>query len=123
MAKIMIVDDEKDVRDTITMLLEIEGHQVTACESGEKCLAQLDATQPDLILMDFFMPGISGLETIKKIRENPAHNQTKIIFLTIAEFRKKGLEKLKKIGVTDYIRKPFETTQLTQKIQHYLKNE
>ncbi|MBD3262297.1 MAG: response regulator, partial [Candidatus Altiarchaeales archaeon] len=114
MAKILIVDDEKDIRNTIKTILEIEGHETDEAEKGEQAIQKTRQKKYDLILMDFFMPGISGLETIKKIK--PQTKKTKIIFLTVAEFRTQGITKLKKIGVDDYIKKPFNPQTLTKKI-------
>ena len=69
MTKIMIVDDEQEVIESIKTILELEGYEAVGAESGDECLKKLEKESVDLILMDFFMPGMDGRMVIEKIRE------------------------------------------------------
>jgi DNA-binding response OmpR family regulator len=72
MSRIMIIDDDPSFRKIMRAFLEVEGHQVIDAESGEAGLRLFRAENPDLVVTDIFMPGLSGLETIERIRaEHP----------------------------------------------------
>ncbi len=123
MAKIMVVDDEEDIRDSVKALLDSEGYEVETAQDGNDCLKKLSSgAKPDLILMDFFMPGLSGRETIAKIQQNPDTKGIKIIFLTVAEFKKKGVEKLSELNISDYIQKPIDILDFTERVKKVLDN-
>ena len=117
MSKIMIVDDEPDVVELVGEILEGEGYEVIGAESGDECLKKLEKEHVDLILMDFFMPGMDGRMVIEKIRETSRSRATKIAFLTSATFRKKGVEILKELDILDYIMKPIEIDDFTSRIK------
>ena len=68
---IMIVDDEEDIQDLVSAILEPEGFDMVTASDGNECLDKLKTVTPDLILLDMMMPGISGRETCEKIRANP----------------------------------------------------
>jgi CheY-like chemotaxis protein len=76
--------------------------------------------KPDLILMDFFMPGISGRETIEKIKSDPKTKGIPVAFLTVAEFQSKGLETLEDLEIADYIQKPVEIDDLITRVKKIL---
>jgi len=118
----MIVDDEPYIVKSVKTILEKEGYSVVGAESGDDCLKKLEKEPVDLILMDFFMPGMDGRAVIERIRENPDLKSTKIAFLTSASFREKGLEILDVLGVSDYIVKPIEVHNFTSKIKKIFKN-
>ena len=69
MHKILIVDDESTIRQSLQGVLEDEGYQVSVAESGEQCLEVLRKRAFDLILLDVWLPGVDGLETLERIRE------------------------------------------------------
>ncbi len=71
-ATIMVVDDEESILDTLSGILEDEGHQVITASSGESALVKCSETPPDIILLDVWMPGMDGIETLKKLRKNNA---------------------------------------------------
>ncbi|ODS39107.1 MAG: hypothetical protein A7316_00440 [Candidatus Altiarchaeales archaeon WOR_SM1_86-2] len=122
MPRVMIVDDEPYIVKSVKTILEKEGYSVVGAESGDDCLKKLEKEPVDLILMDFFMPGMDGRAVIERIRENPDLKSTKIAFLTSASFREKGLEILDVLGVSDYIVKPIEVHNFTSKIKKIFKN-
>ena len=103
MTKIMIVDDEPDIVTSLISLLENEGYDVVSAKDGGECLAILKEESPDLILLDFFMPGMSGREVLERIKSEGKLSDIPIIFLTVAEFREMGLKKFKKLGISGYL--------------------
>src|SRR4028119_1649598 len=83
MAKILVVEDDEDIRDLVRLLLESGGHELHEAKSGEEGLAQAKAVRPDLILMDLSLAGtIDGLESTRRLRADVAFDQTPIIALT-----------------------------------------
>ena len=92
MPSVMIVDDEPEIIDLTREILGGEGYTVIGAESGEECIRKLKKEPVDLVLMDFFMPGMDGRAVIEKIRGTPGLKGIKIAFFTSATFRKKGRE-------------------------------
>ncbi len=123
MIKIMIVDDEPDVVESIKIILEKEGYFVVGTTSGDECIEKLKKERVDLILMDFFMPGMDGRMVIEKIKEDPKLQDIKIAFLTSAAFRERGMEILKELNILDYITKPIEIDDFILRIERMIKNK
>ena len=120
MAKIMAVDDEPYIIESVKTILELEGYEVISAESGGECLKKLEKEPVDLILMDFFMPGMDGRMVIEKIREKPDLKDTKIAFLTSARFRERGMKIMKELDALDYITKPLEIDDFKSRIKKIL---
>jgi CheY-like chemotaxis protein len=119
--KIMVVDDEENVLTLVKAVLDQEGFNVMAVISGQECLKKLKDAKPELILMDMMMPGMSGRETVEKIRADPKNKSIKIIFVTVARFSEVGKETLGKLKVSDYITKPFDNEDLVKRVKAALK--
>lgn len=117
----MIVDDEENMVELVRAILEKEGFEIISAYSGKECLEKLKEVKPDLILMDIMMPGITGKETVKKIRENPKTKDIKVIFLTVVRLSEIGREELKELKAVDYITKPFENKDLVERVKRALK--
>lgn len=109
--KILVVDDEKDARTLIRTLLEEESYLVTEAKDGKEGLAKLKKKTFDLVLIDFFMPEMSGRELAERIKRNSKTKNTKFAFLTVAQFSEKGKKELEKMGSLDYIKKPIENIE------------
>jgi CheY-like chemotaxis protein len=118
--KILVVDDEHDVRMTVKQVLEKAKYNVTAVESGAKALTLLEKQRFDLVLLDVLMPDMSGDELAKKIRKKSRTKNQKIAFLTVlaSEDYKKNI--VKKTGAIDYIRKPIESVALRNRVKSIL---
>lgn len=102
--KILIVDDEAGLRKALTRVLLKEGYNIFSVESGEKALRHLEQNEIDLVIADLVMPGISGIELLKKIKQiSPS---IKMIIMTAYGSYETAQEAVK-IGVCDYIEKPF----------------
>ena len=111
--KVMVVDDEQDIRDTVRILLEKEGYEVITAISGNDCLDKINSgAKPDLILMDIMMPGIPTKEVVKRL-ENFKISYLSVVRITEAE--KEDL--LKKKNIVDFIQKPFKIKDLLDKVK------
>lgn len=118
--KIMFVDDQDYVLELVTEILENEGFEVIKAKSGYQCLDKLKKVKPDLILMDVMMPGMTGKETIEKIRANPKTKGLKIAYLTVTRSTGFEAKTMKELGVLDYITKPFDKDNLVSRVKKML---
>lgn len=118
--RIMIVDDEPDICDVVKAILEPEGFEVLAANNAPEGLDKLQKEKVDLVLIDFFMPGMSGRALLEKIRADPKLKTMRAAFLTAASFGDMGMEKLHKLKALDYIQKPFETEDLVKRVNQML---
>ncbi|MCX6818668.1 MAG: response regulator [Candidatus Aenigmarchaeota archaeon] len=118
--KIMVVDDEENLLELVSVILREEGFDVITATNGKECLDKLKTTKPDLVLLDMMMPGMSGRETCEKIRNDPKTKDIKVVFLTVARFSETGKEILRKMNVLDYITKPFDNQDLIRRIRKLL---
>jgi DNA-binding response OmpR family regulator len=119
MAKILIAEDERDIRDLITFTLQFAGHEVIATSNGqeayETALAMKDEP-PDLILMDVRMPRMTGYEACQRIKSEDSINQIPVVFLS-AKGQESEVQTGLRMGAVEYILKPFAPDQLTQRVQ------
>lgn len=118
--KILIVEDEKDIRDLIIYSLEGKGYQTISTDDGEKAIKMLKENKPDLVILDWMLPSVSGLEICRSIRRDIKTKNIPIIMLTakIAEEDKiLGLDS----GADDYITKPFSTAELNSRVKAILR--
>ena len=118
---ILIVDDEIAMLNLLEDVLKARGYRVIKAQSGPKALKILKKTRPDLIILDFFMPGMTGGDVCEKLRADDKLKNLKVIFLTVARFSKPGLEKLNEMDVSDYITKPFDNVDLIRRIEKIIK--
>jgi len=116
---ILIVEDEVFLAETIGARLEFLGYEVLSVEKGEAALEILAEGPFDLILMDWMLPGIDGLETTRRIRKDPKRGLIPIIFMS-ARARAQDAEEARSAGATDYVAKPFESEDLVRAIQKWL---
>ena len=109
---ILIVDDEREIADLVALYLENEGFRVTKYYDGREALEYIREEKPDLAILDIMLPGISGLELCRKIRENYTYP---VIMLTA-----KGEETDKipglPLGADDYITKPFQPLEAVARV-------
>ncbi|RMF91318.1 MAG: response regulator [Methanobacteriota archaeon] len=121
MKRIMVVDDEEDIRAIVSKMLEKEGYEVTAVESGQKCLDLLKAGErPDLILLDVMMPGMDGWETCRAIRDN---RETKDLLVSMLTVRAEDEDKMKSMGYAAanwHISKPIEKHRFIKTVKWLL---
>ena len=120
MTKILLVDDEPDIVEFLKYNLERENFKVIKSYNGEEALNLLKE-KPDLILLDIMMPGMSGYEVCKRIRENNQFKDIPIVFLTALSQENdeiKGLE----AGGSDFIKKPISTPKLIARVKANLRH-
>jgi DNA-binding response OmpR family regulator len=119
MFKIMIVDDEPDLREMIRTLIKTEGFDTDTAENGKEFLKKIDVSKPDLVTLDVKMPGLTTQEILKELNEK--QNKTKIILLTVVRFSEKEKENiLTMANVVDYIIKPFEIDQFLDTVKKHI---
>ena len=117
---ILVVEDEKDIRELVRFHLEQEGYAVREAETGEQALAQAGAEGPALIVLDLMLPGVDGLEVCRRLRAVEATRTLPVIMLTAkaAEVdRVIGLE----MGADDYLTKPFSPRELLARVRAVLR--
>ena len=119
MAKILIAEDERDIRDLITFTLRFAGHQVTAVTNGEEAYKCAKTLIPDLILLDVRMPRMTGYEACQKIKDDESTQNIPVVFLS-AKGQEAEVETGLNAGATDYIIKPFAPDQLTARVKSIL---
>jgi DNA-binding response OmpR family regulator len=113
--RILVVDDEPDLLMLLEEHLSQEGFQVLTASAGMQAISKARAEQPDLILLDVMMPGVSGFDVCNILQDFPETAEIPIIFLTaITETKRKvmGLN----LGADDYITKPFDLRELTARV-------
>lgn len=121
MSKILIVDDDPNIIFLIKTTLSKEPkYLIDSAESGEAALEKIEADMPDIVLLDVMMPGISGFDVCRKIKQN---DKTKFIPVIIITSRRGMEDKLRgmKIGANDYITKPFNPEELRARVQAQLR--
>ncbi|HEX6172646.1 MAG TPA: response regulator [Candidatus Binatia bacterium] len=121
MAKILIVDDNPDVREVLRCQLEMLGYLVVSAENGYMGIAKATVEQPDLILMDIMMPEMDGWQASRAVRANPETKDIPILAAT-AMCRRADLNACLEAGCNGYIVKPFTIMELQQKIGELIAN-
>ncbi|MDO9527671.1 MAG: response regulator [Syntrophales bacterium] len=120
MKKILIVDDQLQIRELVEVTLRGEDCLILQAKSGEEAIKIVKAEKPDLIIMDVMMPGkIDGLEATRILKNDPETKDCTIIMLTAKgqeADREKGLE----AGADDYFTKPFSPLELIRKVEEIL---
>lgn len=117
---ILVVDDSKLVRHILEKQLKEKGYRVVTAGEGQKALEIALDQQPKIALVDMIMPGMGGLELIKKLKENPKTTGTRVIALTAVN-SEDTLLKASQHGVDDYMNKPFTASELEVRITRLLK--
>jgi two-component system sensor histidine kinase/response regulator len=117
---VLVVDDEPKNIQVVGSLLLREGYEVIAARGGEEGLAKALETQPDLILLDVMMPGISGVEVAFRLKDHPGWNHAPIVFLSAATDKTFVIEGLG-AGAVDYVTKPFNGPELMRRIELHVR--
>ena len=117
--KILYVEDEADIRLIVQIaLVDLAGFTLKSCANGYEALAEVEAFNPDLILLDVMMPGLDGPATLKELRNLPGVKKIPIIFMT-ARIQEKELVQYREIGIQDIISKPFEPLTLADTLRNF----
>jgi DNA-binding response OmpR family regulator len=111
--RILIVDDEPMVRETIAQVLREEGYTVEVADDGNDALVKLDAHRPDAVLLDLMMPGMNGRQFLTALREDRGDDALPVVVMTAVH----GVaERALSLGATDVVEKPFDVDDLLGKI-------
>ncbi len=113
--KILIVDDIAFNRTVLTKILGKVGHELSIATSGEQALAQLEISSPDVVLLDFMMPGMSGLDVLLQMKGDNRYRRIPVIFLTASDEMEYMTEAFNN-GAVDYITKPFKAAELNARV-------
>lgn len=119
MAKILIAEDERDIRDLITFTLRFAGYDVVATTNGEEAYERALQEIPDLILMDVRMPRMTGYEACKKMKLEDSIKHIPVAFLS-AKGQETEVQTGLEVGAVEYILKPFSPDQLTDRVRALL---
>lgn len=117
--KVMVVDDEADIRRLVELTLQDNRYEVLVAKDGEEALAMVQKEQPQLIFLDVMMPKKDGYEVCQQLKTDPATAWIKIVMLTAKaqEFdRRRAME----VGADDYFTKPFSPIVLLDKVEEVL---
>jgi DNA-binding response OmpR family regulator len=121
MAKVLIIEDDKFLRELIAQKLIKEGFEVLEAVDGEEGMRKVKEERPDLILLDLILPGIDGFEVLSRIKQDPALSPIPVIILSNLG-QKDDVEKGMKLGAIDYLIKAhFTPGEIIEKIKSALK--
>ena len=118
MTKILVAEDERDIRELINFTLRLNGYDVVSASDGEQALELALKEAPDLVLLDIRMPRLNGYEVCELIKNNEATKHIPVVFLT-AKGQENEVEQGMQAGATDYILKPFSPDQLVERLSSY----
>ncbi len=114
--KILIVDDEPDLVQTLRDRLEMNGYDIVTANNGKEGLEKAVQEKPNIILLDVIMPVMDGLEMLEALRKHPECKDCAIIMLT-ARSQRQDIVRAKVCGIQDYVVKPFDLSELVEKIE------
>lgn len=120
MPRILVVDDEEAILELISFNLLKEGFSVDTAMDGQEALAKMERNTPDLVILDWMLPGFDGLEVCRRIRRNPHTADLPVIMLTA---RGEEMDKVLglELGANDYVTKPFSPRELAARIKAHLR--
>ena len=111
MARILVVDDEKGIRDILEKYLTAQGHEVLTAASGQEALEMLDTHEPDLMTLDLSMPGMDGYEVCRSVRGEAKTNSLPILIISGNTNPEEQMQAFK-MGANEYITKPFKIDEV-----------
>jgi DNA-binding response OmpR family regulator len=119
--KILLVEDDADIKELTVLALEAAGgFLVHACDSGRLAVHLARTLAPDLIILDWMMPGFDGGQTLEALRAEPATAVIPVVFMT-AKLRAGEVERMRSLGAAEVIAKPFDPMKLPDQIREILR--
>ena len=119
MKRILLIEDNLEIRENISEILELKGYEVMVATNGLEGLESAKLNMPDLILCDIMMPELNGHEVLIQLKKGEATSTLPFIFIT-ASAEKKEMQMGLDLGANGYIRKPFEHEELMDEIERCL---
>lgn len=117
--KILLIDDDEWIRDSLCLFFESEGCRLLALETAEEALEELKNLSYDLIIVDYKLPGMDGLEFLRRIQE--AHSNTPKVLIS-AYGSNEVVSEAKKLGIQDFIEKPFKSETIEASLARVIAN-
>jgi CheY-like chemotaxis protein len=122
MRKILVVDDEDEIRKVLRLRLSSAGYEVLDADNGKTAIEVAKAQRPDLIILDILMPELDGMKASEIMKKDPATAKIPIIFLTALRSRDDEKRRGDKVGANLIFAKPFDHVKLLSKIEEILSN-
>jgi DNA-binding response OmpR family regulator len=119
MTKILVAEDERDIRDLIAYVLKYAGFEVEVAANGAEAVEKAPQVKPDLILLDVRMPRMTGYEACRQLKAMPEVQHVPVVFLS-AKGQDNEIDEGLEVGAKDYILKPFAPDELIQQVQQIL---
>lgn len=119
MARILIAEDEPDIRELVAFTLRFAGHEVVATSNGEEALHKASEYVPDIILMDVRMPRMTGYDACRAMKADPLLKNIPVVFLS-AKGQDSEIQTGLEAGAEEYLLKPFAPDQLTERVKAIL---
>ena len=120
MAKILVAEDEKDIRELVAFTLRFAGFDVLLAVNGVEAVDLAEAEQPDLIILDVRMPKMTGYEACRQLKENSRTSDIPVVFLS-AKGQEMEIQQGLDSGAVEYILKPFAPDELTDQVRDILR--
>ena len=114
--RVLIVEDERHIIESLSFVLEREGFEVAAVEDGEEALQRLRAARPDILILDLMLPKVGGLEVLKIVRADAALRTLPVVVLT-AKGRQQDRRMAEEIGVDAFMTKPFANSDVVEAVR------
>jgi len=119
--RILIADDNENIRDALTYLLEDEGYELLLAKDGADTLRKVKERKPDILFLDIMMPEINGYDVCRTIKNDPDLKSIYIIMLT-AKGQVAEQERGKEVGADEYIVKPFSPMEILARVKNIFRN-
>ena len=123
---ILIVDDDPDILEGVTTILETQPYRLSTARDGKQCMEKIGEEIPDLLILDLLMPRMDGWGVIREMRSEPRFNSVPIMILTTviedASRRRYELETNMAMDVQDYVQKPVRPDELIRRVENLLQN-
>jgi CheY-like chemotaxis protein len=115
MNRILIVDDEQDILETLQLILEMEGYLIDTASTGQQALEKMSAVEPDLVLSDVMMPVMNGIELLKRLKAHPQYRAIPVIISSAGDIDAQALR-----GCDAFLKKPVDLDVLVQTVVRVL---
>ena len=119
MAKILIADDERDIRELIGFTLRFASHEVITAKDGEEALRMAEQEKPELVLLDVRMPKMTGYETCRQLKMDPELKNIPVVFIS-AKGQESEIQAGLNAGAVEYVLKPFAPNDLAARVNEIL---
>ena len=116
---ILVADDNADILELVKAVLERSGYEVVAVSDGAQALASVDERKPDLAVLDITMPGINGLEVLRRLRADTRTSGLPVVLLS-AQVQEADVDRGFATGASAYLKKPFSPSELTERVADLL---